>query len=313
MDKMNERSKWKNRNSDRYRQLDTEIRNECKQQKEKWLKEKCMQIEEASSTNTKQMCETIKEIIGKKRPFRGEIIKDENRNILTEIQEILSRWRGCLEGLFEDVRDDPPEWSIDVQGPEILKEEIEEATTHMKREKAEGSDEVVLEMLDAAGEFGLEKMTRLTNSVYDTGQILEKMRERMYMSIPKKPGTIKCEKHRVISVMSQMSKIILRVIMMRMRRRILENVEEEQYGFRKRKCTRNAMFVLRTIIERAVGMQKDVYLCFIDVQKTFKTVRHTQLVDMLKEIGIDGKDLRVVTNLYWNQKAAAVRGERSAN
>ena len=48
-------------------------------------------------------------------------------------------------------------------------------------------------------------------------------------------------------------------------------------------------------------MQKNV-LCFIDFQKAFDTVRHNQLV-MLKEIGIDGK-IRVVTNLYWNQKTA---------
>ena len=51
-------------------------------------------------------------------------------------------------------------------------------------------------------------------------------------------------------------------------------------------------------------MQKDAYLCFIEFQKAFDTVRYNQLVDMLKEIGIDGKDLRVVTNLYWNKKAA---------
>ena len=51
MNNMDERSKWKYRCADRYRQLDTEIRYECKQQKEKWVKEKCTQIE-VSNTNT---------------------------------------------------------------------------------------------------------------------------------------------------------------------------------------------------------------------------------------------------------------------
>ena len=102
------------------------------------------------------------------------------------------------------MRDDPPEWIIDMPGPENLKEEREEATTHMKKEKAEGSDEIVLEMLEAAGEFGLEKMTRLANSIYNAGQIPEKVRESIYMLIPKKPGTTECKIHQVISVMSQM-------------------------------------------------------------------------------------------------------------
>ena len=168
-----------------------------------------------------------------------------------------------------DARDDSLEWSIDMQGPEILKEEIEEATIHMKREKAEDSDEIVLEMLETARKFGLEKMTKLANSIYYAKQIPEKIRESIYMPIPKKPGTTECEKHRVISVMSQMSKIIPRVIIMRMRR-ILENVEEEQYGFRKGKDTRNSVFVLRTIIERAVEMQR-MYTCVSSIFRKHST------------------------------------------
>ena len=37
-----------------------------------------------------------------------------------------------------------------------------------------------------------------------------------------------------------------------MRIRIFENVEEEQYGFRKEKGTRNKIFVFRSILEIVV-------------------------------------------------------------
>ena len=33
-------------------------------------------------------------------------------------------------------------------------------------------------------------------------------------------------------------------------------------------------------------------------------MHHDQLIQCLERIGIDGKDIRIITNLYWHQKAA---------
>ena len=57
------------------------------------------------------------------------------------------------------------------------------------------------------------------------------------------------------------------------------------------------------IIQRSIEKQKIIYLCFIDYSKAFDSVKHTTLFDILNSIGIDGKDLRIVQNLYWNQTA----------
>ena len=47
-----------------------------------------------------------------------------------------------------------------------------------------------------------------------------------------------------------------------------------------------------------------MYTCFIDYSKAFDRVHHSQLIQCLEKIGIDGKDIRVIANLYWHQKAA---------
>ena len=86
-------------------------------------------------------------------------------------------------------------------------------------------------------------------------------------------------------------------------------MDNVQYGFKKGKGTRNGKFILRMLIERAIEMQRKVYLCFVDFQKTFDYVDHEMIIKMLKEIGIDGKDLRLITNLYWEQRAAVRVGE----
>ena len=54
--------------------------------------------------------------------------------------------------------------------------------------------------------------------------------------------------------------------------------------------------------ERACEMQRDVFLCFIDYQKAFTTVRHEELLRMLARLRVDEKDLRVIKNHYRRQQ-----------
>ena len=44
-------------------------------------------------------------------------------------------------------------------------------------------------------------------------------------------------------------------------------------------------------------------VCFIDNAKAFDRVKHDNVIYCLKEIGLDEKDIRVIPNLYWHQKA----------
>ena len=52
-----------------------------------------------------------------------------------------------------------------------------------------------------------------------------------------------------------------------MRNKITPEIAEEQCGFVKDKGTRNAIYMLRTLTERAIEIQRDLYLCFIDYTK----------------------------------------------
>ena len=47
----------------------------------------------------------------------------------------------------------------------------------------------------------------------------------------------------------------------------------------------------------------------IDYIKAFDKVRHEELFRMLAALDIDGKDLQVIRNLYWEQTAAIRIGE----
>ena len=82
-----------------------------------------------------------------------------------------------------------------------------------------------------------------------------------------------------------------------------ETVDRAQFGFRKIKGTRNEILALGTIIERSIEKKKDLFWCFVDFEKAFDTVCHEVLVERLRTLGVDPADIRLMTYLYWGQRA----------
>ena len=135
------------------------------------------------------------------------------------------------------------------------------AVSRMKGNKARGPDGIVIEIIKALDDFGIEKLTIMANEIYDTGKIPQDLSKSIIIALPKKkPGTIECEHHRTISLMSHITKVILRVIMMRVRRCTKPKISQEQCGFVEDTGTRNAIFIVRTVCERAIEVQHD--LCY---------------------------------------------------
>ena len=104
--------------------------------------------------------------------------------------------------------------------------------------------------------------------------------------------------------MSQVTKLLLKIVMDRMKGKIEAELDDAQSGFRQGKGTREGLLNLRLICERHLEVQKDVYICFLDYEKAFDRVRHEPLMQCLSEIGVDGKDIKIIRNLYWDQTAS---------
>ena len=119
-----------------------------------------------------------------------------------------------------------------------------------------------------------------------------------------------CTEYRTISLMSHITKILLKIIHERIKNKIDTEVGEEQFGFRKNKGTREAILSIRLVIDKYKEVQKSIYICFIDYSKAFDRVQHEKLIKCLQEIGIDGKDIRLIRNIYWEQ-TASIRCENS--
>ena len=174
----------------------------------------------------------------------------------------------------------------------------------MKTGKATGPDMISIEMIEPLEEMGIEAVTHLLNEMYKTGEMPKDMLKSIFIAIPKKVGTIDCESHRTISLVSLITKTLLRILLIRARNKIKRETSEVQLGFQEGKGTINAIFTLRNVVERCLEKGKDIYICFIDYSKAFDRVQHSKIMDTLQELEIDGHDLRIIRNLYWQQTAA---------
>ena len=158
-------------------------------------------------------------------------------------------------------------------------------------------------MLKAHNYVEMKKTTEICNLVYEHGCIPSDMNESIFVRLPKKAKAANCSDYRTLSLMSHILKIILKVVLMRNRTKIEQEIDETQSGFMTGKGTSEGIFNLRTIMERYLGNNKVLYICFIDYEKAFDRVNHEKLIQCLQRIDIDGKDLQLIKNLYWNQRA----------
>ena len=109
--------------------------------------------------------------------------------------------------------------------------------------------------------------------------------------------------------MSHLTKLLLRIIRNRAKGIIEYDISEGQYGFMKERGTRDAIFNLRVLCERAIDIQRKVYIIFLDYEKAFDRVNHNKLMECLQRCGIDGKDYNIIQNLYWELKAKVRVGD----
>ena len=66
----------------------------------------------------------------------------------------------------------------------------------------------------------------------------------------------------------------------------------------KGKGTATAIFLLRRLSKRAIEMQRNLYLHFIDYKKGFDTVKHQEMLEILARLRMDEEDKKVIRNLY---------------
>ena len=121
-------------------------------------------------------------------------------------------------------------------------EEVELAIKEMKNGKATGVDGIPIELVKCLGE-GKKGILSLCNKTYNEGEWPEEFMETVLLPIPKKNNTKKCKEFWTISLVSHTAKIILRILNRRLRSKMEDELEEEQFRFKKGKSHKRCNWI----------------------------------------------------------------------
>lgn len=89
-------------------------------------------------------------------------------------------------------------------------------------------------------------------------------------------------------------KAFLKIIHRRIYKVCEEHMLETQFGFRDAVGTRKALLSIQVLFQRCRDVNCDVYACFVVYSKAFDRVQHHKLIEILKGIGIDDREFRII-------------------
>jgi len=113
------------------------------------------------------------------------------------------------------------------------------------------------------------------------------------ISIEKKVGAEECSEYRTLSLISHASKILIRFIAEGLKTKQMY-LGEDQFGFRRRVVTRDAIAVMRVLTERCIEHNQTVYVSFVNYEKAFDRINWKKIMEILKYIGVDWRDRRLI-------------------
>ena len=142
--------------------------------------------------------------------------------------------------------------------------------------------------------------------VWNTQQWPQDWKRSVFIPIPKKGNAKECSNYHIISLISHVSKVMLKILQARLQQYVNHELPDGQSGFRKGGRTRDKIANIHWIIEKAREFQKNI--CFIDYAKAFDCVDHNKLWKILQEMGIPDHLTFLLRNLHAGLEATVRTG-----
>ena len=143
--------------------------------------------------------------------------------------------------------------------------------------KASGSDGILVELFKILKDGAVKLLHSICQQIWKTQQWLQDWKRSVFIPIPKKGNTQECSYYHTIALISHASKVMLKILQVRLQQYMNHELPDVQAGFRKGRGTRDQIANICWIIEKAREFQKNIYFYFIDHTKAFHCVDHNTL------------------------------------
>ena len=89
----------------------------------------------------------------------------------------------------------------------------------------------------------------------------------VFITIPKKVSAKDCSNYYTIALISHASKVMLKILQVRLQQYVNRELLDVQAGFRKGRGTRDQIANICWIMEKAREFQKNIYFCLLTMPK----------------------------------------------
>ena len=132
----------------------------------------------------------------------------------------------------------------------------------------------------------MQVLHSICQQIWKTQQWSQDWKRSVFILIPKKGSVKECLTYHKIALIPHASKLVLKILQVRLQQYVNQELLDVQAGFRKCRGTRDQIANIHWIIEKAREFQENIYFCFIDYAKAFDCVDLSKLWKIFKEMGI---------------------------
>ena len=190
------------------------------------------------------------------------LIKDRNDMDLTEAEDIKKRWQKYTEELYKKDLHDPDNHDgvITHLRPHILECELKWALGSITMNKASGGDGIPVELFQILKDDAVKVLHSICQQIWKPQQWPKDRKSSVFMPIPKKGNVKECSNYCTIALISQASKIMLKILQASLQQYMNRELPDVQAGFRKGRGTRDQIANIRWIMEKPRDFQKNIFL-----------------------------------------------------
>ena len=238
---------------ERYTLLNAEFQRIARRYKKVFLSNQCKEIEE--NNRMRKTRDRFKKIRNTKRPFHAKMgsIKDRNGMDLAEAEDIKKRWQEQMEELNKKDLHNPDnhDGMITHLEPDILKCEVKWALGSITMNKSSGGHGIPVELFQILKDDAVKVLHSKCKHIWKTQQWSQDWKRSVFIPIPKKGNAKECSNYRTIVLISDASKVMLKILQARLQQYMNCELPDVQAGFRKGRRTRDQIANIRWIIEKA--------------------------------------------------------------
>ena len=225
------------------------------------------------------------------------------RDWMLHFQSLLNEKASTSEIVLDELSTSEKELFFSEFDREISTKEIEEALTRLNTKSSCGPDKVSANLLCAGKRELMPVLKIFFNYLFNFALQPKNFTLNFLVSIYKKGEIWDLDNYRGIAIGSSLGKVFSLILLERLKTltETSHPISPNQVGFQKNHRTSDHVFVLNTIVNKLVKVdKKKLYVAFIDFRKAYDKINRDLLLLKLQRIGVKGKLYENIKSIYAN-------------